>query len=418
MLLAGLTLAWITGCSRPVTPPAPPAPEPTRPADVAPPDSVEPDTPDTAVVDSTSIMPDRAARREIRVCAGGDVTLGGNLDTTWISRASEWLGYPVDPLPDPDSLLAPIRGLVEDADVVLVNVEGAIGEGPVEFPKCRPDAQRCYAFRQPVEAAAALARFASSASLVGNLANNHALDAGGPGLLQTIRHLEEAGAMVTGTDTTPTLIALGGDDTLAVLGFSSSRSGPDPRDLEAVWRHVGRARGRYGRVVVTMHMGAEGEDALRTPDSTEFFLGEDRGNVVAFARTAAEAGASLVIGHGPHVIRAVEWWGTGLIFYSLGNLVTYGPFNVLPPRHAGAIACANLAPDGRVTRAVLRSTRQRYPGFVRPDPDAAAAVLADSLSRLDFPETAARVLPDGSIPTAVSIEVVPESPPNPPRPDI
>lgn len=412
-----LALGWITGCSRPVPPPGPPAPEPTEPADVAPADSGEAGTPDTAVVDSTAIMPDRSVRREIEVCAGGDVTLGGNLDTTWVSRASEWLGYPVDPLPDPDSLLAPIQALVDDADVVLVNVEGAIGEGPVEFPKCRPDAERCYAFRQPVAAAAALVRFAGPAPLVGNLANNHALDAGGPGRQETIRHLEEAGAWVTGTDTTPTPVALGVGDTLAVLGYSSSRSGPDPRDLEAVRRHVGRARTRYGRVVVTMHMGAEGEEALRTPDDTEFFLGEDRGNVVAFARTAVEAGASLVVGHGPHVIRAVEWWGSGLIFYSLGNLVTYGPFNVLPPRHAGAIACASLGPDGRVTRAVLRSTRQRYPGLVRPDPDATAAILADSLSRLDFPETAARVLPDGSIPTAVTIEQVPERRPSPPRPD-
>jgi hypothetical protein len=39
---------------------------------------------------------------------------------------------------------------------------------------------------------------------------------------------------------------------------------------------------------------------------------------------------------------------------------------------------------------MLRSTRQRTAGIVLPDETARAAVLADSLSALDFPETGAR----------------------------
>jgi hypothetical protein len=120
------------------------------------------------------------------------------------------------------------------------------------------------------------------------------------------------------------------------------------------------------------------------------FLGIDRGNMVAFARAAAESGAGLVVGHGPHVMRAAEWWGESLIAYSLGNLVTYGPFSMGEPLNRGALLCADLDGAGRVVDAMLRSTRQRAAGFVEPDEGGRAAALVDSLTTLDFPETGAR----------------------------
>jgi hypothetical protein len=139
-----------------------------------------------------------------------------------------------------------------------------------------------------------------------------------------------------------------------------------------------------------MHMGGEGVRAQRTPNETEMFIGIDRGNMVAFARAAAEAGAGLVVGHGPHVMRAAEWWGESLIAYSLGNLVTYGPFSMGEPLNRGGLLCADLDAAGRVVEATLRSTRQLRAGIVVPDETARAAVLADSLGALDFPETGAR----------------------------
>ncbi|UCF20697.1 MAG: CapA family protein [Gemmatimonadota bacterium] len=333
----------------------------------------------------------------LRVCAGGDVLLGNNLDTLWAQRASARLGRAVRAFPDPDSLLGPLRPLVDDADVVLLNIEGAIGSGQAPV-KCRPGSSSCYAFRQPVDAATALARFAAPAAVVGNVANNHALDAGAAGLLATIEHLSRAGVQVTGADTLPTLVvAPSGRDTVAILGFSTFRAGPDARDLEAVRRPVARAFARYRRVIVSVHMGAEGRDALRTSDRTEYFLGEDRGNPVAFARTALESGAGLVIGHGPHILRAAEWRGDGLTFYSLGNLLTYGPFNMRDPLDRGAVVCASLDPAGRVSDAVLRATRQYPPGVVGIDPSGRGTWLVDSLGRLDFPRTAARVSRYGAV---------------------
>ncbi len=327
-------------------------------------------------------------RPDVLVCAGGDVMVGNNLDTAWAVRRG------VPPVTAPGALLDPLRLLVADADVLLLNIEGAIGDGPA-LSKCRPGSRSCYAFRQSPEAAPALRALAGQAAFVGNVANNHAMDAGLAGFEATARHLRAAGAHVTGADTLPTVVVTARGDTVAFLGFSTFAAGPDARDLAAVARHVARAAARYPRTVVSVHMGAEGVDAQRTRDVTETFLGENRGNPVAFARAAAQAGASAVIGHGPHVLRAAEWRDDAIVLYSLGNLLTYGPFSLLEPLNRGAIACVRVAPSGRATGAELRSTYQRPPGIVSPDPTGRGAWLVDSLSALDFPETGARVARSG-----------------------
>ncbi|MEE8521496.1 MAG: CapA family protein [Gemmatimonadota bacterium] len=396
-------LLLLTGCGGAVSE-APEAPEPAKPetppvepqpGEPAPPPAEEPAPADSQLaVDSLAISVEPPP--DLRICAGGDVLIGNNLDTLWAGRASQRVGYYVVPFPDPNELLSPLRPLVDDSDIVLLNIEGAIGAGPAPA-KCRPGSTRCYAFRQPVSTAAALRRFAEPASLVGNVANNHALDAGIAGYGATIDHLRQAGVHVTGTDTLATLVPSPAGDTVAILGFSPFVAGPDPRDLAAVRRHVARAARHSPRVVVTMHMGAEGGDAQRTPNEAEQMFGEDRGNSVAFAHAAVEAGASLVVGHGPHVLRAVEWVGDALVLYSLGNTLTYGPFNLSEPSNIGAIACVTLDREGRVTAAVLRSAFQVPPGIVAADPDHRGAALIDSLSALDFPGTGARIVADSLV---------------------
>jgi hypothetical protein len=181
-------------------------------------------------------------------------------------------------------------------------------------------------------------------------------------------------------------------DTVGVIGFYTSSDSPDARDTAAVRRHVARAVTRFGTVVVTMHLGAEGTGAQRTRDSTEIFLGTiDRGNPVAFANTALDAGATMVIGHGPHVLRAAEWRGDRLVLYSLGNLLTYGPFRLEEPLERGTVACAEIDAARHVRSAWLRPTVQLAPGILRPDSTNRAAMLMDSLSALDFPVTGASI---------------------------
>jgi Bacterial capsule synthesis protein PGA_cap len=330
--------------------------------------------------------------RPVRVCAGGDVTLGTNLDPKWPRMAARRLREQFGLSADPKSLVAPLRPLFADADVVLINVETAIGSGRFT-PKCTKRSKSCFAFRGEPGAAPAIRSIGdSNAVVIGNVANNHARDAGDEGVDSTIAHLTRARVLVTGADTLATPIVLPGGSTIGVLGFYTSTETPDVRDLAAVHRYVARAVEMYGTVIVTAHIGAEGATAQRTGDSTEYFLESriDRGNPVAFANAALDAGATLVIGHGPHVLRAAEWRDDRLVLYSIGNLATYGPFNLLEPMNRGVVACVDL--QGRqVIGAALRPTMQRSPGVVVRDAAHRALTLIDSLSALDFPMTGVRV---------------------------
>jgi hypothetical protein len=369
----------VAGCGHQVSAP-PPAPAPA-PA-LGP--SARPDTL-AARGDTSRAREARAGARDtthqgVRVCAGGDVTLGTDLDTSWVRRTKD------QPAVALDSLITPVRELAAGADLVMVNAEGAIGDGPIATPKCAHKTH-CFMLRQPPEAAAALRGLGDSTTVVvANLANNHAHDAGVDGFARTAAALTAAGVDVTGADTEPTMVVTARGDTVAILGFSAW-STPGVQDLADVERLVARAATRTKRVIVTMHIGAEGHLAQRTGDSTEHYAGENRGNAVAFAHTAVDAGATLVIGHGPHVLRAAEWRGDALIVYSLGNLVNYGPFNLAEPMRRGALVCATLDSAGAARDVVLLATVQGAPGVVSADSAGRAVALVDSLSRLDFPAT-------------------------------
>ncbi|MEO6525898.1 MAG: CapA family protein [Gemmatimonadaceae bacterium] len=325
------------------------------------------------------------------------MTLGTNLDTAWARPATERMRTRFQRSDDPATLLTPLRPLVADAELVLLNVESAIGAGPTPS-KCGPRSKSCFAFRAPIASASALRALHPGGTVIGNIANNHARDAGSEGRDSTIAALTRAGVIVTGADSAATIVPTRGGDTIAVLGFYTSDSTPDARDTAAVRRMVARAADRYPVVIVTMHLGAEGPGAQRTLDVNERFLGIERGNPVAFADAAVRGGAALVIGHGPHVIRAVEWRDRGaLIAYSLGNLLTYGPFRLREPMNRGAVLCTLIDTSGRVANAELRSTMQLVPGVMQIDASARASALVDSLGRLDFPETAARVGKGGTL---------------------
>jgi len=343
-------------------------------------------------------------RPPLRLCAGGDVTLGTNLDTVWAKTAALKLRAEFGVSNEPDALVAPLRPLFADADVVLINVEGAIGDGYAPR-KCGKRALNCFAFRQPVTTARALRALADSAVVVGNVANNHARDAGDDGFLVSLSHLARAGVVVTGNDTLASPVITRRGDTIAVLGFYTSTDSPDARDLDAVRRHVRRAVDRWRTVIVTMHLGAEGQGAQRTRDSTELFLGTiDRGNPVAFANAALESGATMVIGHGPHVLRAAEWRDDRLVLYSLGNLLTYGPFRLVEPMNRGVVACADIDSAQHVRAAWLRPTMQLAPGVLRVDTTARATLLVDSLSAIDFPVTGVLVGGDGVLRKRIPVD--------------
>jgi hypothetical protein len=96
-------------------------------------------------------------------------------------------------------------------------------------------------------------------------------------------------------------------------------------------------------------------------------------------------------------VRAAQWRGNRLVFYSLGNLLTYGPFNLREPMNRGVVACATVDSAGFVSLPELRPTMQLAPGVLEADSARRTIVLIDSLSALDFPMTGVTVDASGVI---------------------
>ncbi len=141
-----------------------------------------------------------------------------------------------------------------------------------------------------------------------------------------------------------------------------------------------------------IHAGAEGAGALHTPRGTEYFDGENRGDARAFAHAVIDAGASIVLGSGPHVIRGIERYRGWMIAYSLGNFVGYQTLAGGGLLDESGILRVTLAPGGRVLAARWISMKL-VNGLPRPDPSHASAGLVAALSRDDFPGDHFRIAP-------------------------
>ena len=138
-------------------------------------------------------------------------------------------------------------------------------------------------------------------------------------------------------------------------------------------------------VIVSFHGGAEGKSATRLSNVNEKFLGESRGNVMKFSRSVIDAGADLVLGHGPHVLRALEVYKGKLIAYSLGNFLTYSMFNVKGPSGLSAILTIRMnAQNGEFTDGTLIPLKLTKDGIPEIDPSGEATKLVKKLTKQDI----------------------------------
>jgi Bacterial capsule synthesis protein PGA_cap len=171
-------------------------------------------------------------------------------------------------------------------------------------------------------------------------------------------------------------------------------------DEAAVRALIGRAEKTADIVVAFFHAGAEGAGKTRVPRGPETAFGEYRGDSRRFARAAIDAGADLVLGSGPHVLRGLELYEDRLIAYSLGNLAGWKNFSTAGRSGLSALLTVTVEPRGRFVRARLDSLRLDGSGVPRRDPQGAAAKLVRSLSRADFPRSPLRIDRRGTV-TAV-----------------
>jgi poly-gamma-glutamate capsule biosynthesis protein CapA/YwtB (metallophosphatase superfamily) len=293
---------------------------------------------------------------------------------------------------DPDSYLDPVKGQLT-GDVVFGNLEGTLTDVS-DSPKCGGAASgSCYAFRMPPS----YARYLAAAGFtVMNNANNHSYDFGQAGLEQTIAALTKAGIAHDGLPGKVTVLKAGGER-VAFVGFAPYAQTGSLLDLAAARKMIRYAAGRAPIVVVAIHAGAEGSDAQHVTGGEETYLGEDRGNPEAFAKMAIRAGADLVFGSGPHVLRGMEIYRDRLIAYSLGNFSGFHNFDTSGVLGASAILHVTVDKDGAFRSGRISSVRLVEAGRPVLDSSGESADIIRELSREDLGKSAVRIGGGGRI---------------------
>jgi poly-gamma-glutamate capsule biosynthesis protein CapA/YwtB (metallophosphatase superfamily) len=316
----------------------------------------------------------------ISIAAVGDMMIGTD--------------YPQDHLPDDDgvSFLTDVTPVIAAADIAIGNLEGVLIDAGEPGKKCSNPAA-CYLFRSPTRYAE---HYRSAGFDALSLANNHARDFGEEGRSSSMDALWAAGIAHSGREGTAAIIRRG-DIFVAFLAFAVTKNSNMMLDYEAAFEMIAAHAEEHDIVIVSFHGGAEGVGVTHIPFADEEYYGEPRGDVVWFARGAVDAGADLVIGHGPHVVRAMERYKERLIAYSLGNFATYYGISVAGIKGIAPILTVTLDGNGEFIDGQISSTVQLRPAGPSIDEKHRALNLLRGLSIDDFGNPGLRFLPDGKL---------------------
>ncbi len=274
------------------------------------------------------------------------------------------------------------------ADLVMANLEQTLSE-QTNITTCDINSPTCFTFGAPPSYANLLVD--AGFDLV-NIANNHGNDLGAPGIENTRASLDAVGILHTGGIDQITYVTVK-DVRVAVLGFSSYRWSNNLNDIPKAQVLVQRADAEADIVVVQFHGGAEGAAYTRVPPAGthEIFIGEDRGDLRSFSHAVIDAGADLVIGHGPHILRGMEFYEGRLIAYSLGNFAGYRTLSSNGWNGVAGILKVTLNHDGSWAGGEFVATEMVGSGTPAIDTDLRALGFVDDLSVQDFGAGAARI---------------------------
>jgi poly-gamma-glutamate capsule biosynthesis protein CapA/YwtB (metallophosphatase superfamily) len=256
-------------------------------------------------------------------------------------------------------------------DLVFANFEGVIGDPVPSDP---------WKFAVPREAAGILRQMGITAV---SLANNHALDLGEDGYRETAAALRGEGFQVAGGDEPGTIAKLKAHRVrLIAFSFCSQRNNVNHPDAVPAFS---KAAGEF--VIVSAHMGGENHLSNWIFGGMEYFGDEPRGDVVAFSRRSIDAGADLVLGHGPHMPRGLELYKGKLIVYSLGNFAFDYPGAAWHPHAPGYSISIRLDESGNFSTGRIDSYDLRN-GVPVPDKSAAAYRAIRDLTWRNLKQTA------------------------------
>jgi len=319
----------------------------------------------------------------VSIIGTGDIMLGSN--------------YPSDaklPVNDGKELLKNVKNILCDADVTFGNLEGCILNSGGNIKSCHSK-NGCYFFRMPDR----YVNYLTDAGFdVINIANNHSGDFGAPGRENTMKVLKDAGLNYAGLKD---ICEVSRFEIKGIkygfCGFAPNQGTLKITDLAYAKKIVAELDADCDIVIVSFHGGAEGKSHNRVPKKTETFFGENRGNVYEFAHAVIDAGADVVFGHGPHVVRAAELYKERFIIYSLGNFCTSGDFSISGISGYAPIVKVYTDKKGEFVKGQIYSFLQKDKTGPVADENHLAAVEIKRLTELDFPDTQLIISADGAI---------------------
>lgn len=280
------------------------------------------------------------------------------------------------------------------ADFQMMNLEQTLTDD-TGVSKCSAGSTSCVAFRTPP---ATVQNLKDAGTHLVNLANNHAWDFGEKGYQNTQKALDGVQIKYTGWPDQITVSEVKGLK-VAVVGFAPYEKWSNVcSNTDKAAELITKAATQADIVVVQVHMGAEGAGMTRVKEGTEFAYGENRCDPIKFSHTVIDAGADLVVGHGPHVVRGMEFYKGRLIAYSLGNFVGYGgALNYSGVLGVTAVIKVSLNPDGSWAGGSLIATHMVSPGVPKADPNKRAITLISDVTKKDFPTTGPTIAADGAL---------------------
>lgn len=260
-----------------------------------------------------------AEESELILTFAGDCTLGGEPE---LRRRADGFAQTVER----EGMAYPFSGLLplfSADDVTLVNLEGVLSESTANR------AEKQFTFiGEP-----AYTEILSLGSVEAvTLANNHTMDFGRRGFEDTRAALSAAGI---GQLTQEQVLVIQKDGYR--IGLTASVFGLNAADQQRLAAQIDALKTLGCHAIIhVMHAGVEYADA---PSQQQREV----------ARLAAEQGASLVVGHHPHVVQGVEWVESIPVFYSLGNTCFGGNLN--PSVRQGALLKVRFRfADGELAR--------------------------------------------------------------------
>jgi len=306
----------------------------------------------------------------ISITAVGDVMLGS--------------AYPLKPgLPEHDGLesFKHVNAFLK-GDIIFGNLEGVLLDTG-KSSKCKDTVNNsCFAFRMPERYGSILKKAGFN---VLSIANNHIGDFEAAGRKRTAEILDSLEIKYAGQLPNPSVIFEKDSVRYAFCAFAPNENTMSVNQLDSAKKLVSALKAHADIVIVSFHGGAEGEKHEHVPQTDELFYKENRGNVYAFAHSVIDAGADVVLGHGPHVTRAVEVYKGRFIAYSLGNFCTYGSFNLSGPGGIAPLLQLKISSRGDFLYADIISVRQTKYNGLRPDSLHSAFKKIIALTNADFP---------------------------------